>query len=867
MSQPALVRNAVWSALRHSEREAATALDLDVGTWEAALRAQQEYCHINANFCTATVHVGGLDTYIHEAHKPLYELELGALFAQFGSVSEIYLSIRQEVTEGRMKHSWAVIGFNTPADARSVVANASKLNKRGLHVAMLDSRRIPAEAADFLRLMSNADSPNELGTVANTNVVQTDVFQQDLVMMLLNSISDMECELAKAVAQLQQSCKTLRGLQHSSLLCTCCCRRKVVGIDDLAELLKDSKHSSSSTSESAAIHLQSLWVLKSRHTRVAAWHGAVCNMEAELANTQFPATFMANDLLELYDRALMIARPRQRVLRNKEKSVAGIAPAQRTASSQLRKWEQLDLQAQLVAEQLGFSAEVWNAVPSYYPPPTLLSSDAFSRSEQEVRVELSSAFARIKNQIDRVDTALKEVNANVVQLRKATPLTCMECTQSATQPLSTIETIFSSCIFDGETKYRVHFEGKEETNVTVSWRMVKEDTDNKTLASIDGQLARLQPVLRSLEQQLTTSRRLCERDLTPQSEYLRRLQLGINAQVVTEKCQHQTLSVDRSVKVILSADCQYLWLLPRAAEKWVTVAVQLSCCTKQLPTHSQRLSEAPVVRVTVATSMHVALLVEALIQICGASPDRTRHDQLVFKEEAIDEFDGSIAQRGLAHGDILQFVGAVRQSPQPLPVTHTILDRLLPLKVDMRAVTRLAREPSVDHATHHINHLDLECRESWCELSFTHQRDTDCDPETVVLKTASNADGLSTLLGLLSLKGADIRAVQYASLALQEETDLNHMPAPEPQLPMANASRGAPDLPGPSSKDSNNMVGVDSEYSWAVPDSSRSDAMSTPQKLAPTRTEHRVPTYEEDDLDCSDGSEGFESAEEEEPGP
>eukprot|EP01044_Picomonas_judraskeda_P035114 COSAG03_NODE_14872_length_449_cov_0.891429_1_plen_70_part_00 len=46
-------------------------------------------------------------------------------------------------------------------------------------------------------------------------------------------------------------------------------------------------------------------VLESRHTRLAAAHGAVCNMEAELAKHALLPGLVANDLLELYDRALV----------------------------------------------------------------------------------------------------------------------------------------------------------------------------------------------------------------------------------------------------------------------------------------------------------------------------------------------------------------------------------------------------------------------------------------------------------------------------------------------------------------------------------------------------------------------------------
>ena len=149
----ALVRNTVWSALGGTERDAASALGLDGATWEAALRAHRAHSHGHANAYTSMVHVGGLDTCVHEAQTTQYKAELKSLFAQFGAVVTVHLCMRQEVVDGCLKHPWAVVCFHSTAEARLAVSNAPKLDKRRLRVAMFDHHRMPVEAAGALRLI------------------------------------------------------------------------------------------------------------------------------------------------------------------------------------------------------------------------------------------------------------------------------------------------------------------------------------------------------------------------------------------------------------------------------------------------------------------------------------------------------------------------------------------------------------------------------------------------------------------------------------------------------------------------------------------------------------------------------------------
>ena len=278
-------------------------------------------------------------------------------------------------------------------------------------------------------------------------------------------------------------------------------------------------------------------VLESRHTRLAAAHGAVRNMEAELTKHALLPGLVANDLLELYDRALVhtplneylcvllivqsfheeshswdqaAARPRQRPGRAEGTRTQLTSCTQNDLSPRWSAWEQLDLLAQLGAQELGFCAEVWNAVPSYFTPSMWSTRSACSKEEEDLRVELFLAFARIRESIIRAGTAQKEIDANIAQLRREMSLMCTECMQAEAPQV-------------------------------------------------------LQPVLDSLEKELTMTRRLLKRELAPRSNYLRRLQLGIDAQLMTESRQ-----VHQAVTLVLSADCKSVWLLPRATNELPT---------------------------------------------------------------------------------------------------------------------------------------------------------------------------------------------------------------------------------------------------------------------------------------------------------
>eukprot|EP01043_Picozoa_sp_COSAG02_P014984 COSAG02_NODE_627_length_19327_cov_4.448382_6_plen_1194_part_01 len=1021
-----LARNSAWAALRETERGSASALGLDDTTWKAALRAHRAHSHGDKHAWTSMIHVGGLDTYIHEAQKTEYEQELGSRFAQFGTVDAVHLFIRQEVDGDRLKYSWAVVGFHSPLDARAAVENVPKLRKPCLRVTMFDRQRMPAEAADGVQMIAktlanarqnrvvqdavrqylatqsvaspqspkrraqqnktvvqgelqiksdleqtrraatavdvetkiqalavteeaqidqagaaiaqesapqtskaclsrveaqkqtevqakkeaalksaalkqaresvsqqvgeigsatDATNPAEIplqlrqtlsdllavendsamaeamaaavkrvrmameaqidmsgkdiverqlaakvarakereverrrrnktrsagykaweqlgkqalnatirlqmeqgeeqwsakqaelkeklaheladleesqdanqetrkklqsqhserlqkakdahrtmiqdqfeqasrsrrATALGIDVdallkmerdlsarrlidlhrkeqqeheaidkVRADIFGNDMVMMLVESLSDLEEQVGNIVAALQNSYENLQRLRNSLMVCTGCCRRSIVGIPTLTDLLKDTQHLDRSTDTDTA-ESPSQWVHQSHHTRVAALHGAVYNMKAELQTYPLLATFtpesLANELVDLYDRALLVARPRQRLVKLPnaaqgsagEKMVGSVPRRSRSnrrakwgtsahddLSPHLSEWEQLDLLAQLSAQQLGFSAEIWNAVPSYVVP-RLSSSSVFSKNEEEVRADLRVMFARFKDDIERGKTALKDINTNIAQLRREMSLMCMECMQAEVpQPLSNIKSIVRSRVVDGEKEYWVQFVGKEETTEKVSWRVIQEETDAKSLASTDLQLKAFQPVLRSLEQELTMTRRLMKRERAPPSDYLRRLQVGIDAQVVATNHQTQHLKPEQAVTLVLTADCKSVWLLSRATE--------------------------------------------------------------------------------------------VRDGP-------------LHLKIDVRTITRLVYGPALLLPQQELecNHLrdrcDLQGRESWRQLSFTYQAGQGNNGRSVALKTDDDTDGLTATLGLLVLRGYDIRAGTRAKL-------------------------------------------------------------------------------------------------------
>ena len=315
---------------------------------------------------------------------------------------------------------------------------------------------------------------------------------------------------------------------------------------------------------------------------------------------------------ESYTWEQAIARPRQRRARAEDKctqltsSTHNDKCTQLTSSThddlspRLNAWEHLGLLAQLDAQELGFSAEVWNAVPSYVTAPTCATTSACSKEEEEVRVELFLAFARVRDSIIRAGTALKEIDANIAQLRREMSLMCTECVQA------------------------------EAPRV-------------------------LQPVLDSLETELTMTRRLLKRELAPRSNYLRRLQLGIDAQLLTENCQ-----IHQAVTLVLSADCKSVWLLPRAADR--------------------------------------------------------------------------------------------------LPTEREAQDRIFPLKIDVHTITGLVHGPT-DH------HRECLGGDLWRKLSLSLSDSASVcgraapisNVRAVALTTDADTDGLPALLGLLVLKGVDIR--------------------------------------------------------------------------------------------------------------
>eukprot|EP01043_Picozoa_sp_COSAG02_P050860 COSAG02_NODE_5280_length_4475_cov_2.513026_4_plen_1048_part_00 len=478
---------------------------------------------------------------------------------------------------------------------------------------------------------------------AAVDMVSAKVFGQDLATMLVESLTDMEEELIQKVAALQSAYESLHRLRNSSMICTTCCRRAVVGTRILTEIMEDRLQSNSSSKNTDATQTPSEWVFATNHIRLAAVHGAVCNMDAELATYPLHAELTANDFLELYDKALAI---RQRSA-NHADSATEIA-----THDDLGPWEHLDLLAKVGAQELGFTGEVWNAVPPYATTSMSCTTKVLS-TEEEVRVELFVAFARIRDQIDRAETALKEISANIAQLRRDMSLMCMECMElETTQPLSNIDSIVRSQVVDGEMEYWVQFVGNQQPE-KVSWEVIKKDTDTKSLLSTDRLIKAVQPVVHSQERELVMTRRLLQRELAPRSDYLRKLQLGIDAQILTE-ARWRKFRVKGAARLVMGADCKCIWLLPRAPE----------------------------------------------------------------------EHDG-----------------------------------LLPLKIEIRTITGMVYgPPNCNHEGYRLNQeLDMEHRELWRELSFTYQTVSGTGA-AVALKTDGDVSALPVLLGLLVLRGVDIRA-------------------------------------------------------------------------------------------------------------
>lgn len=482
-----------------------------------------------------------------------------------------------------------------------------------------------------------------------SDIVPATVFGQDLVTMLTESLTEMEEALIEKVEALQSAYESLHRLRNSSMICTACCRRTVVGTRMLTELLEDEKQLKSGRNDTDTAQTPSEWVLVSRHIRLAAVHAAVCNMEAELATYAPHAELTANDFLELYDKALATARPTQRQTKLAHPAM-DIAPHDELG----RPWEQLDLLAKIGAQELGFTGEVWNAVPQYITKSMSSSTSSmsvFSNEEEQVRVELFVAFARLRGHIDRSETALQEIMLNITQLRREMSFMCMDCIElEAAQPLSKIDSIVSSQVVDGATEYWVQFVGNEQIE-KVSWEVVKKDTDATSHLSTDRYIKAVQPAVHSLERELTTTRRLLQRELAPRSGYLRMLQLGIDAQIVIDMGLGN-LRVKESIMLVMGADCKSVWLLPRA------------------------------------------------------TVDR---------------------------------------------------DGLLPLKIEVRTITGLVYGQSNHHHEGYrlSQQLDIEHHEPWRELSFTYQTSAGSSA-AVALKI--DGSGLPALLGLLVLKGVDIRA-------------------------------------------------------------------------------------------------------------
>ena len=85
---------------------------------------------------------------------------------------------------------------------------------------------------------------------------------------------------------------------------------------------------------------------------------------------------------ESYTWEQAIARPRQRRARAEDKCTQLTSSTHNDLRPRLNAWEHLGLLAQLDAQELGFSAEVWNAVPSYVTPTTCATTSACSEEEE-----------------------------------------------------------------------------------------------------------------------------------------------------------------------------------------------------------------------------------------------------------------------------------------------------------------------------------------------------------------------------------------------------------------------------------------------------------------------------------------------------